>query len=190
MSIERKPTFSMIAAYSVPGRVLGDSSDPNGMPWGRDLKKDLKNFADLTSGNTLIVGANTLPFVERLHDPTGVKRKRSVVVIGHDIETPCIVEPTLYEALLLLHSDPVRFGRPFIAGGARTYAEALRLLRHEAAKNVGAHALFYATEIYGHFTGDVRMPELGDGWVEVQRLPQTPDATGSPVYDFVTYTFN
>ena len=180
----------MIAAYSLPERILGDSGNPDGMPWGRDLKKDLKNFADLTSGNTLIVGANTLPFVERLHDPNGVKRQRNVVVIGHDIETACIVEPSLYDALLLVHGDPVRFGRPFIAGGARTYAEALRLIRHEAAKNVSAHAIFYATEIHGRFTGDARMPELGDGWVETQRLPQSPDVTGAPAYDFVTYRFN
>lgn len=187
---EINPTFSMIAAYSVPDRILGDSSNPDGMPWGRGLKKDLKNFADLISGNTLIVGANTLPFVERLHDPRGVKRKRNVVVIGHNIDTPCIVVPTLQEALTLVNSDPTRFGEPFVAGGARTYAGALRLIRSEAAQNGGAYALFYATEIHGQFAGDVYMPELGDGWVELQRLPQTPDTPNGPAYDFVNYRFN
>lgn len=191
MSFENQPYFNMIAAYSVPDRVLGDSQNPNGMSWGRNLKKDLQHFAALTAKNTLIIGANTLPFVERLHNPTGATRmRRNVVVIGHDIDTPCIVEPTLDEALMLVRSDPLRFGEPFIAGGARTYTEALRNIRNELKEDLGAYALFYATEIHSHYTGDVYMPELGDGWVEMQRLPQVPDVPDGPSYDFVTYRFN
>lgn len=182
MSFEQGPYLNLIAAYTVPDRVLGDSSSPHGMPWGNGLKADLRNFSDLTANNTLIVGANTLPFVERLHGSKG----RKVIVIGHDIDTTCIVEPTLQDAVMLARSDPAKYGELFVTGGARTYAEALRLIRDEAT--IGARAVFYATEIHADFKGDVYMPELGNGWVEVRReRPDLSGEPGSPPYDFVTY---
>lgn len=186
MNYESRPYLNLIAAYSLPGRVLGDSTNPHGMPWGNGLKADLRHFADLTGANTLIVGANTLPFVERLHGSNG----RNVIVVGHDIKTPCIVEPTLQDAVMRVHCDPATYGEPFVAGGARTYYDALWLIRNEPSRKVGVRALFFATEIHADFKGDVLMPELGDGWVEVRR--EHPDLSGeptSPPYDFVTYQF-
>jgi len=191
MSFENKPYFNMIAAYSVPDRVLGDSQNPCGMLRSRNLKKHIKRFGNLTAENTLITGASTLPFVEQFHGPASERRRRrNVVAIGHGIDTPCLVEPTLDDALMLVASDPLHFGKPFIVGDEQTYADALRRLSDEFKADVGAYALFYATEIHSHYTGDVYMPELGDGWVEMQRLPQVPDVPDGPSYDFVTYQFN
>ena len=193
MISENKPIFNMIAAYTKDGRVLGDDS-PSGMPWGLTLKKDMKNFRQLTVGNTLVVGPNTLPHVEGLHDPEGLKLKRNVVVVAGDHtrlpDTNCRTVPSLYEAMLMIHSDPLRFGDMFVAGGAHTYKAALSLLRSEARRHTGTCAYLYATEIDGMYTGNAYMPELEGDWSELSRDHQSPDTPGGPSYDFVTYYFN
>lgn len=194
MISENKPIFNIIAAYTKDGRVLGDDS-PSGMPWGLTLKKDMRNFRRLTAGNTLAVGPNTLPHVEDLHDPDGLKLKRNVVVVASDDsrlpKTDCPVVPTLYEAMLMIHSDPLRFGDMYVAGGARTYGEAMSLLRSELSLHIGTCAYLYATEIDGQFTGNAFMPELdANHWHELSREPQMPDTPGGPSYDFVRYRFN
>lgn len=193
MSFEQKPIFNMIAAYTKDGRVLGDNS-PEGMPWGHNLKKDMRNFRQLTKGNTLVVGPNTLPYVEGLHDPEGLKLKRNVIVVASDYsrlpETNCLIEPSLYDAMMTIHADPLRFGEMFVAGGAKTYEAAINLLRIEATRHMGTCAYLYATEIDDDYDGTAYMPELAGDWHEQSRDPQEPDYPGGPSYDFVRYRFN
>lgn len=188
MSLEQ-PSVDMIAAYTIPARVLGDSMNPDGMPWGRKLTKDMRRFRNLTAENTMIVGANTLPYVETLNGTKG----RHVIVVAdpsRPIETQCIVRPDLQSAIKLVQSDPELYGRAIVSGGARKYGEFIELVDGGFLQKIGARALFHATEIYSDFTGDAYMPELGAGWVEVSREPQTPDYEGGPAYDFVTYENN
>lgn len=189
MISENKPIFNIIAAYTKDGRVLGDDS-PSGMPWGLTLKKDMKNFRQLTAGNTLVVGPNTLPHVEGLHGTLG----RNVMVAATDFSrkpnTTLEVVDSLYEAMLMIHSDPAKYGDMFVAGGARTYEAALILLRSEARRHLGTCAYLYATEIDGRYSGNAYMPELEGDWSELSRDHQSPDAPGGPSYDFVKYRFN
>ena len=186
---ENKPIFNMIAAYTKDGRVLGDDS-PSGMPWGLTLKKDMKNFRQLTAGNTLVVGPNTLPQVAGLQGSLG----RRVMVVASDFSRKPITElevvGSLYEAMLMIHADPVKYGDMFVAGGARTYEAALNLLRSEALRHIGTCTYLYATEIDGMYTGNAYMPELEGDWSELSRDHQSPDTPGGPSYDFVTYYFN
>ncbi len=186
---ENKPIFNMIAAYTKEGRILGEDH-LKGMPWGLTLAKDMKNFRRLTAGNTLVVGPNTLPQVERLHGSLG----RRVMVVASDFsrkpDTELEVVDSLYEAMLMIHADPVKYGDMFVAGGARTYEDAMNLIRGEVQRHVGAYAYLYATEIDGSYIGKVCMPELVGDYMELERLPQMPDFEGGPSYDFVRYRFN
>lgn len=182
-----KPMFEMIAAYTIPGRVLGDSTKRNGLPWGPILRKDQIHFQDITANNTLLIGAGTEPYVRHLH----LKKGRHVIVIADRmIETPCIVVPTLQEALLLTASDPDRYGNPIVGGGARTFEQSFALLQDAQQRGLGTFAILHATEVYRDYHGDVMMPELPESWHETERTPQKADNEGGPMYDFVTYRSN
>lgn len=177
----------MVGAYTIPDRVMGDSRNPHGLPWGMMLKQDMRHFRALTKDNTLIVGANTEPFVRSLHGKFG---RHVVVVVSRPIDSPCIVQPTLDDALALVANDPVKYGKPIVGGGARMFEQAFTYLTNTSLHDIGVTALFHATEITGNFPGDVLMPEFPEGWIEQRRIAVDPEAVDEPNYSFVTYRFN
>ncbi len=187
--------FSMVAAYTKDGRVLGSPDARFGLPWGDEPKGstsgDMAHFVEISSGNTMIVGANTAPGLDRLH---GTRERRLMVVASPDrpIQTRGEVASSVAEAIERVAGDPGFYGKPIVAGGARTYLEAMEYARQRAQQGMGVRATFYATEFHKNYPGSILMPDLLEGWMETDglRTHHGPDIEGGPEYDFVTFEYN
>jgi dihydrofolate reductase len=148
--------IAIVVAHS-RNRVIGREGD---LPW--HLPTDLKRFKALTSGGTVVMGRRTWDSLPERFRP--LPDRRNVVVSRNGCDAPEVCR-SVEEALA---------GDCFVIGGGEVYAQALAV-----ADRV------YATEVEGVVDGDVRFPELGEGWREAER--SEPIEENGHVYSFVTY---
>lgn len=119
------------------------------LPW--HLSLDLKRFRQLTSGHCVILGRKCY---ESIGKPLP-NRKNLVLSRREGFTAPgCEVFKTLESALKVAKD----FGESecFIIGGAELYRQALPLCSR-----------LYVTWVEAEVEGDVSLPDLGTGWVQV-----------------------
>lgn len=139
--------FSIIAAVDEK-RGIGKK---NGLPWY--LKKDLKNFAEITVGggqNAVIMGSNTWRSLPEKYRPLP---KRLNVVLSFEkiagLPDNVLNFQSLDEALNVLEEKNIQ--EAFVIGGGQIFA---------AAINHPAYAKLYLTEVGGDFNCDIFFPAI------------------------------
>ena len=137
----------LVVAHTVPGRVIGLDGT---MPWHEP--EDLKHFRAVTTGHAIIMGRKTWDSIGR---PLP-KRRNLVVSRQADLRLEgAEVFPSLEAALAAAWTtDP----EPCVIGGGELYRQALPRATRA-----------WITEIHRDLRGDTFFPDLGPGWVEVER---------------------
>lgn len=132
--------LSIIVATS-ENNVIGHN---NKIPW--HMPKDLKHFAMVTKGHTVIMGRNTYESVLSYLGKPLPDRTNIVITRNPDFKAPgCIVFHTLADALKQTNNE----SEIFVIGGSQLYSEALPV-----ADKV------YRTLIHTIIEGDAFFPEL------------------------------
>lgn len=144
-------SLSIIVAMT-DQRVIGRD---NGLPW--HLPDDLKRFKAITMGHPIIMGRRTF---ESIGKPLP-GRRNLVVTSKTRVSDGVQTAPTLCEALAMC---PEAEGERFVIGGARLFAEALRLSDK-----------LYLTLIHAEIPGDVYFPDfnLERDFRITERTPKT-----------------
>jgi dihydrofolate reductase len=137
--------ISLVVAYSA-NRVIGRDGV---LPWR--LPSDMRRFRELTTGHTVLMGRRTF---ESLPDAFRPLPDRRNLVLSSDPAFKAGGAEVFSQlgAALAACADEC-----FVIGGGITYLETLPLAER-----------IYATEIEVDLEGDVRFPELGEGWRCVQ----------------------
>lgn len=131
--------FAIIAAMD-ENRGIGKN---NQLPW--HLSADLKHFAAVTKGGTVIMGRKTWESLPGTYRP--LKDRLNVVVSRGELDLPEGVKlaHSLDEALELAE------GKTFVIGGATLYAEAIQ---HPSCKEL------ILTEVDGEADCDAFFPQI------------------------------
>src|SRR3989338_2229679 len=132
----------------------------NKIPWY--MPQDLKHFAAVTKGHTVIMGRNTYESIfARLGKPLP-ERKNIVVTRNADFKAQgCTIVHSLDEALKKTLGEEENF----VIGGSQLYAEALAKTDR-----------IYRTRIHTTLEGDAFFPELAaTEWKLVESKPETKD---------------
>ncbi len=132
-------TLSIVVAVSENG-VIGSAG---GIPW--KLSDDLRHFAALTRGRTVIVGRTTQDdIIRRLGHP--LTDRRTIVLTRQQLlYAGCDVAHSWEEALALAQND----GEVFVIGGEQVYRLALPVANR-----------IYLTRVHASFGGDAFFPVL------------------------------
>ncbi|XP_039296434.1 dihydrofolate reductase [Nilaparvata lugens] len=135
------------------------------LPWR--LKKELSHFAKMTTNvevegkkNAVIMGHNTWRSIPQKWRPL---QKRINVVLSRsvtDLGDGVMVCKSLEEALASLHKDP-QIESVWVIGGSSVYAEAMPVCD-----------VVYLTEVLKEFECDTFLPELPEGFREVNDDPR------------------
>ena len=154
------------------------------MPWGHEMKADLKRFQDLTRDKFIIMGRKTyesLPFV--------LPGRRHVVITSDASKRAISEHPVFYVQDVLeawdftkYEHEPYPFfekeGETFIIGGAQVYAQ---FMEYTSVRRL------YVTVIHGDFEGDAVFPEIGDEWEPVKHTLHPADNENPYPWEFITY---
>ena len=133
--------IALIVAHS-SNRVIGRGGR---LPWR--LPGDMRHFRELTTGHTVLMGRRTFQSLPDAFRPLPGRRNLVLSARGELAAAGAEVFADMPSALEACGADC------FVIGGARTYEEALPLAGR-----------LYATEIEAEMEGDVRFPEIGEGW--------------------------
>ena len=159
-----KTLLTLIAAVASNG-VIGIA---NRLPW--HLPADLKQFKQLTTGHTVIMGRKTWESLPEKFRPLPGRRNIVVTRNGEYRAEGATVAASLPAAVAAAQS-----GEAFVIGGAELYAAALPLADR-----------LQLTEIAAAFDGDTHFPVIDPAhWREAAR-ETGQDETGLG-YAFVTY---
>ena len=141
--------ISIIVAAS-ENDVIGDKGK---IPWY--LPRDLKHFANLTRGHTIVMGRKTYDSILAHLGKPLPDRENIIVTTQKDFKAPgCVVVNSLEEAM-----EKTKGKNVFIAGGANIYELALPY----------AHKL-YLTRVHAKFNGDTKLPYINhEHWREVKK---------------------
>lgn len=131
--------FSIIVAVS-RNRVIGKNGD---IPWY--LPDDLKRFAKITKGHTVIMGRKTYEsIIEKLGKPLP-DRKSVVITSQHNFDAPgCVVLQSVDEAI---HIFSKRDDEIFVIGGSEIYKQFMPITEK-----------LYVTEVNVECDGDAFFP--------------------------------
>lgn len=145
---------SIIAAYSVPGRVIGRDGR---MPWR--LPGDLARFKALTMGHTLLMGRRTYESLDGRELPG---RRMIVLTRDHADQVPqTVIVAGSLEAGLALANQAFDEDELFLAGGGMLYRLAL---------GEGLVDRMYLTRVEADLSGDTFFPEYEESqWREIVR---------------------
>jgi len=148
-------------------RGIGKNND---LPW--HLSADLKHFAAVTKGGTVIMGRKTWESLPEQYRP--LKERLNIVVSRSELELPQGVKlaHSLDEALELAE------GKTFVIGGATLYAEAIK---HPACKEL------ILTEVEGTADCDAFFPEIPAGFL-MKEMSEEMEEKGY-IFRFVVYHF-
>jgi dihydrofolate reductase/thymidylate synthase len=144
--------FDIVVAYSIPEHAIGCAG---GLPWPR-LRSDMRHFRALTRGHVVIMGRGTFesigsrPLPERLNIVVSatLRESSSRGVTTTAVCSGATVVATLDDALARAREH---HGTPFVIGGERLYAEALR---HPGLRRI------HATEVFGRLRHDAVFPHV------------------------------
>lgn len=141
----------LIAACSVPGRVIGDRGR---LPWHRPA--DLRHFKQVTLGHPVIMGRATWQSIGRpLPGRANLVCSRDPAFAAPGADVVADLDAAIARARAAGGTQP-----PVIIGGAQLYAQVL-------ARGLATRA--FITEIAIDVDGDARLAELGPGWRETAR---------------------
>lgn len=165
-------TVVIVAAVAQNG-VIGNRG---WLPWRQ--KADLKRFADLTSGQTLLVGRKTHEAIlKKLGHP--LTKRRTLVLtnqIGYEVPRGCEVVHLFTEALERV--KVLGETELFVIGGAEVYRLALPICQK-----------MYLTRVGADVEGDTFFPEYSPGeWFEGPEEKHPADEENEFDYSFVELT--
>lgn len=161
--------ISIIVATS-ENNVIGHL---NKIPWY--MPRDLKHFASVTKGHSVIMGRNTYEsIVARLGKPLP-DRKNFVVTRNSDFKADgCVVAHSLEESLKKTEDEQ----EVFVIGGSQLYSEAIS----KADK-------IYRTLIHTKIEGDAFFPEIDlEKWQLVESKFESKDDKNPFDADYQVYT--
>lgn len=161
--------ISIIVAKALNG-VIGKEGD---LPW--KLSADLKRFARLTKGHTVIMGRKTYEsIVNRLGHPLP-ERKSIVITSRVSFHAPgCTVVSSIKEVLAKL---PIK-EEAFVIGGGEIYRQFLPLADR-----------LYVTEVNTTCDGDTFFPAFeNDAWKEISSETHPKDDKNSCDFTFREFT--
>ncbi|MFA6227333.1 MAG: dihydrofolate reductase [Candidatus Paceibacterota bacterium] len=155
--------ISIIVAIAKNG-VIGKGDD---LPW--KLSDDLKHFAKVTKGHTVIMGRKTYESIVKRLGHALPNRRNIVVTSQVDFKAPsCMVVRSVKEALSKLPLED----EAFVTGGGEIYRQFLPLANK-----------LYITEVDVECDGDVFFPPYSkDGWKLISSEHHNKDEKNS--YDF------
>lgn len=148
--------ISLVAAMD-RNRNIGLNGD---MPWGKEMKSDLRRFKNLTDGKILVMGRKTfesLPGILPNRDhivlsKTGFQYKGTFLTDGSSVSyegEPLVTCYSSVESVL----DEVGGEDIFVIGGASIYEQFM------------PHAdKIYLTKIFAYLEGDTKFPSIIGNW--------------------------
>lgn len=158
------------------------------MPWGHEMKADLKRFQDLTRDKFIIMGRKTyesLPFV--------LPGRRHVVITSDASKRTISKHPVFYVQNIAEAWDFTKYehrpipegfegagqeGEVFVIGGAQVYEQ---FMQDPDVRRL------YVTIIHGDFEGDTVFPEITDEWEPVKHTLHPADNENPYPWEFITY---
>ncbi|MEO6761273.1 MAG: dihydrofolate reductase [Candidatus Saccharimonadales bacterium] len=153
----------IVVAYDL-NRGIGANND---LLWQRDLPADLKQFKELTTGQSVVMGRKTFESIGR-----PLPNRQNIVVSHSVVEWPGVESSTSIEAAYELAKHAV-----FIIGGASIYEQSLPSVD-----------VIHATEVKASFPeATVFFSTLGPEWKETGRISHSADERNKYDFDFVTY---
>ncbi|KKQ84093.1 MAG: Dihydrofolate reductase [Candidatus Woesebacteria bacterium GW2011_GWA1_38_8] len=149
--------LALITGYD-DNRLIGNGIE---LPW--KIADDLKNFRQITSGTTVIMGYTTFQSIGK-----PLPNRNNIVLYNGDLQI---------EGAYVCHSIPEAIEKAkefkkdiFVMGGASIYRQFLPLVDK-----------LYISHIHGKFIGDIYFPEYDTNeWIEEHRKK-------FPEFDFVIY---
>jgi dihydrofolate reductase len=149
--------ISLIAAMD-RNRNIGLNGD---MPWGKEMKADLKRFKDLTDGKTIIMGRKTFESLPCY--PYGLPNRKNIIITRQDYTLKGDMIQTFDDI-----GDVLDYAageeEVFVIGGAQIYEQFLPY----ADK-------IYITKVLAHLEGDTKFPEIQGNWKINQEPPEHID---------------
>ena len=132
------------------------------------LPNDLKQFKQITSGHTVIMGRKTYKSVGK-----PLPNRRNIVITRQNVEIPgCVVVNSVEAALGLCTGER----EVFIIGGAEIYKLALPLTNR-----------IYLTIVHRSFEADAFFPPISmREWIETEREDFEADEKNNRPYSFIT----
>ena len=169
---------SMIVAMT-PKRVIGTG---NKLPW--HLPADLKFFRDTTRGHAVIMGRKTFESIGR-----ALPERVNIVVSAAGFAAPegVTVVSSLEAAWRAVQERAPGDVEPFVLGGARLYAEALRADGLARGPLQGFLGRVYVTLVEATLEGDAWFPELDASWRRTKDEPRAADEKNAYAMRFQVY---
>ncbi len=133
-----------------PNRAIGLNGT---LPWR--LPEDLAFFKQMTTGNTIVMGRNTM---ESLPRNRPLSKRRNVVITSSEDEMPGFEKIRHLDELAELPT----VGMLFIIGGAQLFNATLPRCSE-----------LYLTHVKDHFEGDTFMPPFEQYFAPVETLEET-----------------
>ena len=159
--------ISIIVAKTKNG-VIGKG---DGLPW--NLPGDLKHFAKVTKGHTVIMGRKTYESIVKKLGHALPGRKNVIITSQGDFQAPgCLVIHSVSEVMFPASQEEV-----FIIGGGEVYKEFMPLAKK-----------LYITEVSTECEGDVYFPPFTEkDWELTSAIHNRKDAENQ--YDFTFLEF-
>lgn len=160
--------ISIIAAVSRNG-VIGKENE---LPW--KLAGDLKYFAEVTKGKSVIMGRKTFESIKKKLGHPLPGRRNIIVTRNRDFRTAgAEVVYSLEEAVNLIKDEK----EAFIIGGAEIYKEAVSFTDR-----------IYLTQVETKIEGDAFFPDVTvDKWNLIRAEAHKKDEKNEYDYTFLTY---
>jgi dihydrofolate reductase len=158
--------ISIIVARSLNG-VIGKGGN---LPW--NLSGDLRHFAKLTKGHTVIMGRKTYESIMRRLGHALPDRKNIVITSQADFSAPgCLVVPSVTEVVKMFSQNPEEV---FVIGGGQIYEQFLPI----ADK-------LYVTEVSVTCEGDTFFRFGKESWKIISSEPHGQDEKNSASFTFL-----
>ena len=159
--------ISIIVAKSL-NNVIGKSGD---LPW--KLSNDLKHFAKLTRGHTVIMGRKTYESINSRLGHALPDRENIIITSRADFNAPgCVIINSIDDAIKQFSTKQEEV---FVIGGGEIYQQLLP-----------AVSKLYITEVAVECEGDTFFPTLEkDSWEMTLSEPHIKDEKNSADYTFI-----
>lgn len=171
-------SISIIAAVDENG-AIGVNGD---MPWGREMRSDLRRFKELTFGCPILMGRKTYESL-----PNGPLPGRLNIVVtsqkGYEVPDGVMVVPNVNHGIILgvKEAEEIGAGSLFVIGGASIFKEAIGLVD-----------TIYLTRIHHVFPdADTYFPEFPSytwsEWRVTEEEEHPADDENKYPYSFMTF---
>ena len=159
--------ISIIVAIAKNG-VIGKGGD---LPW--KLSDDLRHFAKLTKGHTVIMGRKTYESIARRLGHALPDRKNVVITSQADFKAPgCSIIRSIEEAIKTFSDDTEEI---FVIGGGEIYKQLLPVANK-----------LYVTEVAIECEGDAFFPDYSkEAWEIISAEPHSKDERNSCDFTFL-----